>query len=101
MNIIKIKKNKKKKNIIIKSKWLNKKLINCNNKESLVCLSTDTSRKEIMIFLVIIKRPTRAKVKEGQDKEVRLVKSILGIIMIKLSHLMQLSTESDKGALIN
>jgi len=64
MNIIKIKKIKiKMKIIIIKSKWLNKKLNNYNRFKRLKAkiLNMDMFRKETMIFLETIKMQIRVK----------------------------------------
>jgi|LakMenEpi03Aug12_release.lakeMendotaPanAssembly.Ray.scaffolds.fasta_scaffold1300410_1 hypothetical protein len=64
MNIIKIKKIKiKMKIIIIKSKWLNKKLNNYNRFKRLKAkiLNMDIFRKETMIFLETIKMQIRVK----------------------------------------
>ena len=64
INIIKIKKIKiKMKIIIIKSKWLNKKLNNYNRFKRLKAkiLNMDMFRKETMIFLETIKMQIRVK----------------------------------------
>jgi hypothetical protein len=77
MNIIKIKKIKiKMKIIIIKSKWLNKKLNNYNRFKRLKAkiLNMDMFRKETMIFLETIKMQIRVKDKPKIDNNRKLVK---------------------------
>ena len=77
MNIIKIKKFKiKMKIIIIKSKWLNKKLNNYNRFKRLKAkiLNMDMFRKETMIFLETIKMQIRVKDKPKIDNNRKLVK---------------------------
>ncbi len=77
MNIIKIKKIKiKMKIIIIKSKWLNKKLNNYNRFKRLKAkiLNMDMFRKETMIFLETIKMQIRVKDMPKIDNNRKLVK---------------------------